>query len=455
MIIELVGLPGAGKTTLARHLAEQGAVVVGTTSKLRLIADTLLFELAHPLAALRIATAIVRKAPTGMHHSLYINGYLLSASKLMRAQRLSRKGKIAVIDQGHAQLVVSLLGLSPSLIQALPKPDLLILVEAPRELRQKRMKDRGRTPREEGGEPETWDQAAEVALNAAIPIFETYPQFVRLSGEGSFESFSLPGVPTPLAGFGKQLMLFVSWLMGVFVPRTGAAVLMYHAVDDSGWRLSIPPQEFERQMAYLKETQSVVPLSDVVAYAKGEKQLPQRAVALTFDDGFHDLVTTVLPIIERLQIPITLFLTTDLTEKTNSLGLERVSSEDLAVLSASPLVTIESHGRTHPHLPKLSRAEVVDQLTSAAADLKAFGVTATYFAYPYGDRSVEVESAVSSAGFDAAFSITEGFVEKGDNVMRLKRIQVDASQTPAMFRARLTSALTVNRAIVNLVRRTI
>lgn len=263
-----------------------------------------------------------------------------------------------------------------------------------------------------------------------------------------------------LAAFLHSILKKLGYLLatatvGFAKSREGdAAVLMYHAVDTSGWRLSVTPQEFAWQMKYLKRHRIVVPLADVVAHAKGEKRLPERSVAVTFDDGYADLVSTVLPVITRYRIPITIFLTTDLTEQTNSKALPRISWDEVRLLRASGWVTIESHGKTHPHLPSLSPDEVRTQLVDARTDIeRETGVAPSYFAYPFGDRSPEVEAAVLAAGYEAAFSITEGFVQKGSELLHLPRIQVDTTMTHLLYRLRLTPALSQNRRIVDALRR--
>lgn len=462
MIVELVGLPGAGKTKLAEALEARGATVVRGGSPIRLLMNTLLFACKHPFLSLSLTASLFRHAPAGMRYSLYMNGYLVSASKWEQAQRLSRRGKTAVIDQGHMQLIVSLPSLPQRLISRLPKPDILAVVDAPAAVRGKRMQERGRIPRITLGEREMlrWERSAEAALARAMPSLRRCVAEVReidgITQPKDNAANILSGIcPQPSrAPHMKRAVLFLCVLLSTFLPRRGAAVLMYHAVDHSGWKLSIPPLRFAAQMRYLARRHSVVPLSDVILHSKGEKQLPDRAVAITFDDGYHDLVMHVLPILRTYNIPATLFLTTDLTVQTAPLPLPRITEEDLAILRESGLVSIESHGTTHPHLSRLSEQEARKEMKDARQELKKKGFSGEYFAYPFGDRAPFVENAVREVGHVAAFSITEGFVYPGDDIMRLKRIQVDATMLPWMFRARLTSALTLNRVIVDFFRRT-
>lgn len=262
-----------------------------------------------------------------------------------------------------------------------------------------------------------------------------------------------------IRSWGKSFSYTVASVGARFAPErhdeegASALVLMYHAVDTSGWRLSIPPQEFERQMAYLRRKHITVPLADVVALASGEKRVPPRAVAVTFDDGYADLVPTVLPILQRYRIPMTLFLNTDLTAQTNSLGLPRVSATDIETLSQSGYVTIASHAQTHRRLPELSEEELKSELTESKRAVEHIPNSLPYFAYPFGARSPGVEEGVKEAGYTAAFGISEGFIRPGDDLFRLKRVQVDASMSFGLFKQRLTRALELHRSIVDRFRR--
>lgn len=87
-------------------------------------------------------------------------------------------------------------------------------------------------------------------------------------------------------------------------------VLMYHRVarlEHDPWQLAVTPENFRSQIEALKRVRRVVPFSEILDRPAGG---PPTA-AITFDDGYADVFETARPILESLEAPATLFLTTD------------------------------------------------------------------------------------------------------------------------------------------------
>jgi peptidoglycan/xylan/chitin deacetylase (PgdA/CDA1 family) len=94
-------------------------------------------------------------------------------------------------------------------------------------------------------------------------------------------------------------------------------VVGYHrVVDDVDWdgpvnpSLCITAEAFRRQMEQLRERFVVLPLSYVVRAIAGELELPHDAAAVTFDDGYRDVLLRADPILRELGIPATVFVPT-------------------------------------------------------------------------------------------------------------------------------------------------
>jgi len=80
-----------------------------------------------------------------------------------------------------------------------------------------------------------------------------------------------------------------------------SAILTYHSLDDSGSVLSMPPSVFRRQMEFLASSSiPVVPLDEAVRRP--------NCIALTFDDGFRNLLDHAIPVLDRLRLPATIFV---------------------------------------------------------------------------------------------------------------------------------------------------
>jgi peptidoglycan/xylan/chitin deacetylase (PgdA/CDA1 family) len=89
---------------------------------------------------------------------------------------------------------------------------------------------------------------------------------------------------------------------------------MYHRVADLAvdpWLLAVSPKHFAVQLGALKEEREVVPLPWLTAKLK-EGKTPRRAVAITFDDGYADVLLNAKPMLEKQGCPATVFLTTGL-----------------------------------------------------------------------------------------------------------------------------------------------
>ncbi|MBC7359362.1 MAG: polysaccharide deacetylase family protein, partial [Desulfacinum sp.] len=99
-------------------------------------------------------------------------------------------------------------------------------------------------------------------------------------------------------------------------------VLMYHMVSEPkeppDARFACPPALFERHMAYLvRRGFRVVSLEEIYGALTGGLSLPDRSVAVTFDDGYADNYENAWPVLERLGIPATVFLVTGAVGRSN------------------------------------------------------------------------------------------------------------------------------------------
>lgn len=202
------------------------------------------------------------------------------------------------------------------------------------------------------------------------------------------------------------------------------AVLCYHSLSDNEHETAVTPEEFVRHMDALAARGFVfVSLGDIAAWVRGERALPRKAVALTFDDGYADFETTALPVLKKFQALGAVFVIGEPQSTEWNLNEEPpfLTQDALARLKQDPSVEVGYHSRTHPNLAKLSEGELQKEVTPP--------LPARYFAYPGGDHSPAAAQALRAAGYEAAFTIRPTLVRQGQDRMYLPRIVVLKSMT--------------------------
>jgi peptidoglycan/xylan/chitin deacetylase (PgdA/CDA1 family) len=97
--------------------------------------------------------------------------------------------------------------------------------------------------------------------------------------------------------------------------RSQLRILCYHGLwvtpgFEFGNCMFIPPEKFEARMSWLKYSGfPVLPLAEAVDRL-GDGSLPEAAVAITIDDGWVSTFTHMLPVLEKYELPATLYATT-------------------------------------------------------------------------------------------------------------------------------------------------
>jgi peptidoglycan/xylan/chitin deacetylase (PgdA/CDA1 family) len=199
----------------------------------------------------------------------------------------------------------------------------------------------------------------------------------------------------------------------------------------------------------------------------------EAAVAVTFDDGYRDNLTTAKPLLERHGVPATVFVVSgyvdsgvdfwwdaleryravsgladpeyralhrDLQLKSHAEREELIrsldvppsterttlSGDELARLCDGGLIEVGAHTVTHPDLRELSDAAQFDELQSSKHQLEdRLGRPVRGLAYPYGGVGAGSVAAARSAGFAYACTTEEGVVDADTNALLVPRLHVE------------------------------
>ena len=181
------------------------------------------------------------------------------------------------------------------------------------------------------------------------------------------------------------------------------SVLVYHTISSPAEPLpgdiDVAPDRFERQLRWLEGWRRVVRLSETLSAPDSD-----CLTAITFDDGFRDNLTVALPLLEKYQFPITLFVTAGF------LGCEGyLTPQELRDFSKHPLVTIGAHGLWHRHFTRLNVNQARFELLESRRLLAGLtGTRVDLMAWPYGECDARLEDLSEECGYRASWSVWKG-----------------------------------------------
>ena len=228
------------------------------------------------------------------------------------------------------------------------------------------------------------------------------------------------------------------------VPRQSALlpILMYHHIrpidpktgaDPYARELTVSPTQFELQLRYLKERGiSSVSMDDLALYLQGRKDLPNRSVILTFDDGYEDHYLIAFPLLGRYGLRGTFFVTTGLV------GLEGyLTWSELRWMVAAGM-EVGSHSVAHIDLTRVTPTQRETELVKSRQELeKELGVSVQTIAYPSGSYNQDVMAAARKAGYILAVTTKYGAIHDRSKPLELSRVRIGGSDALATFQAKI------------------
>lgn len=256
-----------------------------------------------------------------------------------------------------------------------------------------------------------------------------------------------------------------------FVRRTTATtgcILAYHRVADLGFidprhdDWNVPPAVFERQLLALMACADIVPLAELRSRCQNPLDVGRPSVALTFDDGYANFHSRVLPLLRRHRVPATVFVVTSLIGSKqpppfDSWSMKHGQSLDpeawrpmnwaeLKECAASGLVTIGGHSHRHLKATSLSPHELAEEARVSRKILLSELDEVRCYAYPYGSSRLgyvpdSYVRAVADAGYDLAATYDLGRVTAETDPLRMPRVEAHGVDGEAIIRAKVLGTL--------------
>lgn len=219
------------------------------------------------------------------------------------------------------------------------------------------------------------------------------------------------------------------------------------------------PESFEKIILWCKKKgYDFVNIDEITDYVKGEPLKHKKMVHFSFDDGWATN-KALIPIIEKYNVPITIFVPVEPLESGNfwwnyayakhkslamveefktyneerfnseigkikeeiTLDREAVTFDELKEMSRHPLINIQSHTYNHPILTNVNDRQLDFELSESKKYLSTLlNKEINTFSYPNGSFGMREENAVSKH-YKCGYTTEEKFVQPGGNIFRIPR----------------------------------
>ena len=233
-------------------------------------------------------------------------------------------------------------------------------------------------------------------------------------------------------------------------------ILCYHRLVDKVRYpgTEITPGAFEAEMKALKDRGiTVISLQDLLAWKRGEKNLPPRCAVITFDDGWRSQYDVGWPIMKKFGYPFTMFIYTEGVAGGALGGGQAITWEQLADMRDNG-VDIQAHSATHQDLrqghpitviepggkrtrKRLTGAEYEQWLQNEVVGCKQLleqrlAIRVNCFAVPFGNYDQHVKEVARNAGYEAMFTVYGQPITFNSPLDSLGRYAIEANK-PKVF----------------------
>jgi peptidoglycan/xylan/chitin deacetylase (PgdA/CDA1 family) len=202
------------------------------------------------------------------------------------------------------------------------------------------------------------------------------------------------------------------------------SILGYHKIgppSPTAWEtwFYVPLATFERQMRQLRDGGwNVIDAAMLLRALAASAELPEKAVLLTFDDGYRSVLRHALPVLQQFNFKAIVFVPTAAVGRDNYWdtntreGVEPICTWDELRALESAGMSVQSHAVTHRTFGELSVPEIDREVReSKQAIERELRKPVELLAYPFDDAGKypdSTDAALHRAGYRAAFHFVGG-----------------------------------------------
>ena len=218
-------------------------------------------------------------------------------------------------------------------------------------------------------------------------------------------------------------------------PVLGRILMLHRVVEHRSENLEqrdleVTPQFLEQTVKeYQQRGYHFVSIDQACDIIAG-KDKGKPFVCLTFDDGYQDNYDIAYPLLKRLHVPFTVYVTTGFIDNqlpmwwypNQQLGM---SAEELQQLDVDPLCTIGAHTVSHPKLDTLPYEEQYKEIADSKLELEQLlGHPIQHFSFPHGTHNADTLAICRELGFQTVAQSWGGAIRKGQRPYPLPRIEM-------------------------------
>ncbi|PJB70216.1 MAG: polysaccharide deacetylase [Alphaproteobacteria bacterium CG_4_9_14_3_um_filter_47_13] len=224
-----------------------------------------------------------------------------------------------------------------------------------------------------------------------------------------------------------SLVTFPAMAQAIPQDQNAAVIFVYHRIGEDEYpETSIRREQF---ISHINELVSgdynVITMTDLITTFKNREKLPEYTVAITFDGGHKSVLENAVPLLEKNNLPYTLFISTDNIDLPSD---SYMNWSEIKTLSRSRLVDIGLHPAAYIRLHDQPDHEIMRQLNNARTRFRnELGKEATVFAYPFGEYSNAYRNIIETQGFKAAVGQQSGVAYSGADIFALPRFPMTES----------------------------